>query len=66
MTTYEKIHKELCVYIDEKIPEIKLDTRLEIAMYAVNLFILREADVLFERDAEWKRLLKKEQTTKRG
>ena len=61
MTSFEKIHKELCEYIDTKIPDIELNKRREIVMYAMNLFILREADVLGENNREWAKAMRRNQ-----
>ena len=57
--TFDKIHDDIRSYLDSLTPDLPVHTREEIAVYCVNLFIVREGDVINERDREWKDILRR-------
>lgn len=58
MKTFDKLHSEIKDYLAIKVPEMDEVKRLEIAGYILSLFIIREGDVLHERDKEWRHAIR--------
>ena len=46
MTTLEKFYEELNEYIDDKIPDVDLSVRRELAVFVVQRVAIRERDVV--------------------
>lgn len=59
MRTFNQLHDDIRSYLDSLTPDLPVHTREEIAVYCVNLFIVREGDILIERDREWKKSIKR-------
>ena len=55
----EYIYEELYDYVEFKCPELDPVSRGKLVAYAVSLFVMRESEILRDRDDEWRALLAK-------
>lgn len=54
MRAFDKLHDDIRSYLDSLTPDLPVHTREEIAVFCVNLFIVREGDVIREVEKECK------------
>lgn len=55
----EYIYEELYDYIEYKCPQLDEVSRGKLAAYAISLFVMRESEMLRDRDDEWRAVLAK-------
>lgn len=55
----EYIYEELDDYVKFKCPELDSSARGKLVAYAISLFVMRENEILRDRDDEWRAVLAK-------
>lgn len=58
--TFERYMNDVCTYLCSKFPDADVDTIIDTASYISNRATVMCADLLWERDREWKRIMRQQ------